>query len=48
MNNISLTFEHFKIGIENYIIDKVKILDKKYWNICKEKFNKNIIENKQK
>ena len=48
MNNISLTFEHFKIGIENYVIDKVKILDKKYWNICREKFNKNIIENKQK
>ena len=48
IKNISMNFEIFKNGIENYILDKVKILDKKYWKVCEEKFNKNFIDNFKK
>ena len=44
MKNVSMPLNAFVSGLENYIIDKVKILDKKYWSICEEKFEKNRIE----
>ena len=44
MVNITMTFENFKSGIENKIIDKVTIIDKKYWQVCCEKFKKNIVD----
>lgn len=42
MKNITMSSNNFKVGIENYILDKVKILNKKYWTICKEKYIENL------
>lgn len=44
LQNLSLTFDNFKNGMDNYIISFVQIMQKKYWKIFEQQFLKNKID----
>ena len=42
LKNVSMPLSSFKYGIDNGLLDKIKIIPKKYWKLLEEKYNKNL------